>query len=278
MQLGIFAKTFAVTGASASLKAVREAGYATAQFNMACLGGPSMPNSISRSTCEEIATASQETGVTVAAVSGTYNMIHPNETVRAAGLERLGALIKAAPAMGTKLVTLCTGTRDPNDQWAAHPDNSSPEAWRDLLTEMSKALELAEAFQVDLGIEPELANVVSSPLQARRLIDELGSHRLRIVLDPANLFEREEASQIRSTIEEAVDLLADRIAMAHAKDRDGNGGFVAAGSGVIDFLHFIRRLAAAGFNGPLVTHGLSEAEAPRVAAFLRRKLESEGLA
>ncbi len=57
--------------------------------------------------------------------------------------------------------------------------------------------------------------------------------------------------------------------MAHAKDRAPDGSFTTAGKGVIDFPHFIACLRAAGFDGPLVTHGLSAAEAPEVARFLR---------
>jgi putative intracellular protease/amidase len=37
---------------------------------------------------------------------------------------------------------------------------------------------------------------------------------------------------------------------------------------VIDFAHFFGCLRAAGFDGDLVTHGLTAAEAPGVAAFL----------
>ena len=91
--------------------------------------------------------------------------------------------------MGTRLVTLCTGTRDPADPWRAHPDNGTPEAWRDLTASMETAIAAAEASDVYLGIEPELANVVSSAEAARRLIDEMKSPRLRIVIDAANLFE-----------------------------------------------------------------------------------------
>jgi sugar phosphate isomerase/epimerase len=68
------------------------------------------------------------------------------------------------------------------------------------------------------------------------------------------------------------DQLGDRIAMAHAKDRDATGGFVAAGHGVVDFAHFIGRLRAVGFAGDLVTHGLTATEAPGVAAFLAETL------
>jgi sugar phosphate isomerase/epimerase len=269
MQIGIFAKTFAATGAQPSLSAARGAGYDVAHFNMAVTGSAAMPETIDAATCAEIATASRGTGVAIVGLSGTYNMIHPDPAVRADGLARLATLLAAAPAMGTRLVTLCTGTRHPTDQWAHHPDNASAEAWSDLIAEMTKALGLADAHGVDLGIEPELANVVSSPNLARKLIDELGSPRIKIVLDPANLFERASAAESRRIVEWAVDLLSDRIAMAHAKDRRAGGSFATAGSGIVDFRHFVRMLRAAGFDGPLVTHGLSEAEAPGVAAFLR---------
>ncbi len=58
--------------------------------------------------------------------------------------------------------------------------------------------------------------------------------------------------------------------MAHAKDRDPEGGFATAGQGVVDFPCFVDRLRHAGFDGDLVTHGLTAAEAPGVAAFLSR--------
>jgi len=272
MEIGIFAKTFAVQSALASLTAAREAGYAVVQFNMAVLGGASMPETIAPATCAEIAAASAQSGVAVAAVSGTYNMIHPDKAVRDDGFARLATLIRAAPRMGIRLVTLCTGTRHATDQWAHHPDNAGAAAWRDLMVEMERAAAIAEECNVDLGVEPELANVVSSAALGRHLIDALGSPRVKIVLDPANLFEIAPAAEARSIIAQAVDLLADRIAMAHAKDRRADGGFAAAGSGVIDFPHFVGKLRAAGFDGPLVTHGLSEAEAPKVASFLHRVL------
>ncbi len=270
MRVGIFAKTFAAQGAEASLLAAQEAGYETVQFNMACLGLPSMPDEIAPIIATEIAKASQSTGVSIAAVSATYNMIHPNVEERRTGMQRLETMMQAAREMGTDLVTLCTGTRDPEDQWRHHADNQSREAWADLLAEMEKAVQLAETYSVNLGIEPELANVVCDAKAAQRLIRDIASPRIRIVLDPANVFEVANEAERRDIIAQAVDLLGDRISMAHAKDRDAAGQFVAAGTGVIDFAHFVSCLKSAGFDGPLVTHGLAEHQAPHVAAFLRK--------
>lgn len=266
MRLGIFAKTFAGTDPLTVMQAARDAGYASVQYNMTCSGLPAMPDAITADQARAVADAARATGLHIAAVSGTYNIIHPDPAVRAMGLRRLGVLIDACATLGTGMVTLCTGTRDADDQWRAHPDNDSPAAWADLMDQMEHACTLAEGAGIILGIEPELANVVSSAAKARLLIDTLQSEALGIVIDPANLFERE--SHHSKIIARAVDLLADRIVMAHAKDRAPDGSFVAAGQGVVDFAALTARLRAAGFDGDLVTHGLDEGDAPAVARFL----------
>jgi len=268
MRLGIFAKTFPGTTPDAVLQQVAAAGYQAAQYNMACSGLSPMPDAISSAQASAVAEAARSSGVAIAAVSGTYNMAHPDPAVRAKGLARLEGLAASAHAMGTALITLCTGTRDPDDQWRLHPDNVTPEAWTDMRAEMVKAVAIAERHNVRLGIEPELSNIVSSAAKARLLIDELQSDRLVVVLDAANLFETEQLDAQRRIIAQSIDVVADRIVMAHAKDRLADGTFVAAGKGVLDYPHYIARLRAAGFDGDLVPHGLDADEAPGVAQFL----------
>jgi sugar phosphate isomerase/epimerase len=269
MQIGIFAKTFPGTEPLGVLSAVRDSGYACAQFNLACCGLPSMPDAVSETTIAAVRSAVEATGVSLVALSGTYNMAHPDIAIRRTGLTQLAVVIETASALSIPLVTLCTGTRDPNDQWAHHPDNGDPSAWADMAAEMSKALGLAERHGVDLGIEPEQANIVTSAHDARRLIDEMGSRRLRIVLDPANLFAQATPAQARTIVQEAIETSAGHIALAHAKDRHGDGRFATPGQGVVDFAHFIARLRSVKFDGPLVTHGLSVSEASGVAGFLK---------
>jgi sugar phosphate isomerase/epimerase len=92
---------------------------------------------------------------------------------------------------------------------------------------------------------------------------------LRIVLDPANLFEQADAAQARAIVADAVERTAGHVAMAHAKDSFTDGHFATAGRGVVDFPDFVARLKATGYDGPLVTHGLSAEEAPGVARFLK---------
>ena len=268
MKLGIFAKTFA-GGPLEVMRAARAAAYDCVQYNMACSGIGALPAEISDQVVANIRAASAETGVAVAALSATYNMIHPDRSKRLAGRESFRAMAARAQEMGTRLMTLCTGSADAEDQWRHHPDNGSAASWAEMMSEFQHLIAIAERHDLLLGIEPELANVIDGAGAARRLIAEAQSDRLRIVLDPANLAEVATPDARREIVAEAVDLLADRIVMAHAKDRHADGSFATAGQGVVDFPDFLARLKAAGFDGALVTHGLQAEEAPGVARFLR---------
>jgi sugar phosphate isomerase/epimerase len=210
--------------------------------------------------------------VSICGVSGTFNMIHPDPDVRRWGLERLDVIARSAHPMGTNLVTLCTGTRDAEDQWRGHPDNATPAAWRDLCVVMTEAIAIADAHDVHLGIEPELANVVSSAALARQLIEDLQSDRLRIVVDPANLFDA--GHRQRRIVSEAIDQLGDLVVVAHAKDRAPDGTITTPGTGLVDFDHYLTELERIGFDGPLVAHGFAGRDATMVARFLGGRLAS----
>jgi sugar phosphate isomerase/epimerase len=272
MQLGIFAKTFDGASPGVVLPQVKAAGFQVAQYNMACSGLAAMPDEISDVVIADIKSAAQASGISLNALSATYNMIHPDMATRESGHRRLVVIAKAAQALDIPLITLCTGTRDAADQWKHHPDNNTSAAWRDLIQSMQTTIVIADRYDVNLGIEPELANIINSAAKARLLIDELKSPRLKIIFDPANLFETESVVEQRRIVSSALELLSSDIAMAHAKDRTTSGEFVAAGTGVLDYPHFLSELKQSGFGSPIVTHGLSAAEAPMVRDFLQREL------
>ena len=178
--------------------------------------------------------------------------------------------------LSAPVITLCTGTRDPADMWRRHVDNDSPSAWRDLLISLGEALAVTEAHGVTLGIEPETANVVGSAQKCRRLLEELKSPHLKVVLDAANLFHPGDLPRMREIVDEAFDLLGPDIVLAHAKEigsdalPDGRG----AGRGVIDWNHYLARLRREQSVGALILHGLNESEVPASVAFLRGKLDT----
>jgi sugar phosphate isomerase/epimerase len=271
--LGIFAKTFPRPTPEANLDAVRGHGLGVVQYNLACAGLPSLPERVEPGLALRIGAAAASRRVALAAVSGTFNMIDPVPERRDTGMRRLARLAGACAELGTKVITLCTGTRDPDDMWRGHPANGRPDAWADLLRAMEQALTIAEYHDLWLAVEPETANAVDSPVKARRLLDELGSPRLKIIIDPANLFHAEDLPRQRAILNAAFDLLGPDVVLAHAKDvRVVNGAVhhVPAGTGVLDYPHYLGLLRH--LPVPLIVHGLAEAEVGKALAFLRGAL------
>ena len=155
------------------MDAVKAYNLTCVQFNLSSAGLPSLPDYPDPAAYDYIQEAMAVRDLTMAAISGTFNMIHPDMKERQHDLQQLGVLAVACQRLGTSVITLCTGTRDPHDKWRFHPDNATPEAWRDLVTSMETALRIAEENHVTLAIEPELSNVVDSASKARQLLDEM---------------------------------------------------------------------------------------------------------
>ena len=273
MRLGIFARTFSRPTVEGVFDAVREHQLDCVQFNMACAGLPTLPDDIAPSLAIRIHEASMSRGTEIAAVSGTYNMAHPDPEARQAGLRRLRTLASACHGMGTSVVTLCTGTRDPENMWRWHPENASSQAWSDLLSSMEAALRIAEEEQITLAFEPERANVVNTAAKGHALLAAMQSSRLKAVIDPANLIVPGDVHQMSQMLDEAFDLLGEYIVIAHAKDRGADDTFQTAGGGILDYDQYVRLLRAAAFDGPFILHGLTEGQIDAALQFLRDKLQ-----
>jgi sugar phosphate isomerase/epimerase len=286
-QIGIFAKHLSRSTPEELFEAVAGYGLNCVQFNAACLGIPTLPDTIDKTLWHRTAQAARSAGVKVVALSATFNLLDENKLRLADNFRRLELLAQGATILGTDLVTLCSGTRYQQDMWTYHPENQSPAAWRDMTDAMQRALDIAIVHDVYLGIEPEVANVVSNAEDAARLIAELDADRIRIIFDPANLY-RPPADPRRDghVITNALLLLSDRVAIAHCKDvadpigkqaahqnHHGLYEHVAAGTGILDYRHYISELKRlVPESVPLILQGLTEEQIPASASFMHERI------
>ena len=139
---------------------------------------------------------------------------------------------------------------------------------------MEEAVLVAEARGATLVFEPEVNNVVDSAEKARQLLDEVPSEHLQVVIDGANLFHEGELPQMQEILNEAFDLLGDDIRLAHAKDleKDGDAGHQAAGTGLLNYDHYLALLQQIGFDGALILHSLEESQVESSVAFIRERI------
>ena len=188
-------------------------------------------------------------------------------------IRRAQRIIQGCRALGTNVVTLCTGTRDRRRHVAAAiPTTTSPRLGPTCSAPSTRLLPVAEAHGVVLGIEPEQANVIDSAVKARRLLDEVKSKQLRIVLDGANLFDPQRLGDMTAVLQEAFDLLGPDIEMVHAKDITGDETKKdqAAGTGKLDWPTYFRLMKSSGFDGPVLLHNLKPSQVATSIRFVCR--------
>lgn len=259
--LAVFAKTYAPEPLPQLLQSVRADGLCHVQFNLSCVGLPTLPATLNASVCDQIRTAHYDAGVTMVALSAMGNIIHPDMTIRQQVINGIHTLIDAAPLLDCRLLTISTGTCHSDDMWAAHPDNHTSQSWATMCQSLRALLPHAEQVGVRLAFEPEAGNVVRTAAQARQLLDELASPALGVVLDVANVLNVDTIDTQRHVIDEALALLAPDIALVHLKELapDGTSGHLAPGQGMIDYRYLRQTLAHMGVRVPQVMHGLPRA-------------------
>ena len=251
---------------------IRQYGYTCTQFAFSSVseseylpgGSIEIPGSISPSTIRAIEKAAQKHDLPLMVINGTFNMAHPDEEIRKTGLQRMKILAQAAQELGVKYISLCSGTFNRDSLWAYSPDNDTDDAWNAMYGTMERAVETAEKYGITLAIESEASNVISTPERARRLMDSIGSDKLKMILDCANLFHRGEAhpENVKSVITHAFEVYGRDIVIAHGKDiREGEGiDFCGTGDGIVDFSLTADLLKQYGYAGDMFLHGIYERE------------------
>lgn len=273
--VGVFARTFPRSSAAEVAQAVAAAGFQVAQFNFSAIGRPTVDPHADPAELSAVTQAFAQRGIAMWGLSATYNTTHPDLQKRTRDTHAAARVIGMSHLLGVRAVTLCTGTRSAQDMWTWHPDNSSPQAWRDLRATLEILIPAAADAGVALGVEPEPANIIADAHHAVRLMHELGNNarHVGIVLDPANLISPSTLARQRQIIDEAFDLLGEHVIGLQAKDMDRRGP-APLGQGEVDWDLIAARTASLRQPVPIIIQDASEQDAARSGAFLRERLVS----
>jgi sugar phosphate isomerase/epimerase len=218
--------------------------------------------------------AYEAVGIGVAALAAYGNLLDPRPERRRQIHERIARLIRMAPELGTELLVTEAGTFHPNDSWADHPHNRTPDAWAELVEVTGQLVLQCERHGVRLAYEPYVNTVLYSAEAAACLAGEIGSPALCFVFDAAGLMTPETLPANREITAAACALLGDRLALAHADDlryEDGRARWLPLGWGDLDASEVFAGLAGAGFDGALIVEHVAEDLLPEAAAFCRER-------
>ncbi len=263
--------------ASYGFEAVQFAFSSIAETDFVPDGEIEIPHPIPMKAITAADRAAIQHNLPIRVINGTFNMAHPDGDVRREGLRRFALLTEAAEALGCPYISLCSGTRNRAHLWTWSAENDSAEAWTDMADTVARAVELAEKRGITLAIESEAANIIDTPENARRIMDETGSDHLKMILDCANLFHKGTAhpANVRETIAHACALYGKDIVIAHGKDiREGDGiDFCGTGLGIVDFGYTVELLRKYNYTGDMFLHGIyDEDDMDRALAHWKRCL------
>lgn len=176
------------------------------------------------------------------AVLGCYlNLANPNPEKLAQITHRYMAHIRFASWMGCGVVGTETGA--PNETYTHVPECHGEEALQTFIKNLRPVVKYAEQMGVVMAIEPVWKHIVCNPARARRVLDEIASPNLQIILDPVNLLDICNYKDQAAIVDEAIEVLGPDVAMVHLKDfvvEENKLVSVGAGLGQMDYTSVIK--------------------------------------
>ena len=158
----------------------------------------------------------EESGLECAVLGCYLNLADPDPERRAQTQEIYKAHLRFAAKIGARVVG--TETYANPESVFADPAPQSEEAFRLLLDSLKPVVRCAEETGAVLAVEPVWSHIISTPERAARMLEELPSDHLQIILDAVNLISPQEAGQAEKTIRKAISLLGERVRILHMKD------------------------------------------------------------
>ena len=161
-----------------------------------------------------------EREIRVGEVPGLFRSLsHPDRHIREAAIAQYKKKIRLVHILGAHCTGFAPGTCNPPDSRVGlHKDNWSEETWQCFIRSTTEIAREAEAYGVTLAAHPMITGPLCSVERMRRLVDEVGSPKVKILLDPVNITSIEAYFDMTGFLNRIFDVLGDDIVAMHAKD------------------------------------------------------------
>ena len=151
------------------------------------------------------------------------------------------------------------------------PYDLQEDVWRTMVATGKELAQLAAAHDATVLFEPYYQGFLTSAKRTRMFLEELGSRRMRVNLDPANLLEVNDLEEMFNQLQPWIDAV-------HAKDRKLHvTKGVVAGAGDLDYLKLVRMAAERTPAAPLVLEYADSKTWRQPLAYLRNVVRQAGL-
>ncbi|MDA0744914.1 MAG: sugar phosphate isomerase/epimerase [bacterium] len=242
------------------------------------------PFETSPARCHRVRDLLADHGVRMYQATGYWQpLLHPDESVRKEAVRTVQAALKMAGHLGARGIDTGPGSMSDVGPWHPHPENWRPKVREQLIKSLRECAKAAEDNQVYLSLEGHVLVVLESAKVSREVLDAVDSPWVRCDMDPANWITLKTVFRTGEAIEEMFDVLGKHIVSGHAKDITITPAHTlhlptcSAGTGMLDFRTYLRRMEALDPEYPLIVEGSGEEELPEASAFLHRTADELGI-
>ena len=243
------------------VRRIREAGYTAAEAP-----GNSM-NNLTDSQIRELHAALKEYDVEFYTIHVWTNLTHPDPEIKERNIQSYITNIEAAERVGVKNIVMHTGGADPKNQDRPHPKNWSRALWEEAVANTKRIIAATPGSKINLGFEAVNSHNNNTPQSHVRLKEDVGSDRVKVTLDPANMFHPGVYFRSTELLNTCFDLLGEDIVCAHAKDISwtsmvpGLSEGSILGEGIMDYEVYLAHLSRMKYPRCLLIEHLRGAEA-----------------
>lgn len=197
------------------------------------------PGLLSPSLAKVIKNGFANEGVSISVLGSYLHLFERDEELRKVNIKRFKEIIRHANYFGAPVVATETG-KLPNSDF-------TEQDWLVLVETVKELVEEAEKWGVIVGIEAAEDHLIDDAVKLKRLLDEIPSSNLGVVLDPGNLVTSNNIHKQDEVIEEMYELLGNKVVAFQAKDclldDENNIKWVPIGKGSLNYELIFKRLS-----------------------------------
>lgn len=222
-------------------------------------------SSLTVDRCRAIADTYRQAGLSLHSLGVYTNLIHPDPAERKANLAYFEAMMVIGGHMGVRTFITEAGHHSPEKPESVEY-HFQETVWRQMVATARELAALAERHNAVVLMEPFFRGFLASAKRTRLFLEEVGSPRIRALLDPANLLEVNDLPEMFGQLGRHIDCL-------HAKDRKLHvDRGVPAGQGDLDYRQFVTLAAQRTPHAPLILEYVGPADYQQALAHLRHTL------
>jgi len=253
-----------------------------------CYHGPGeILDELTAADCDRVNDLYDDLGLELAQFGIGYRecLFDPDGTVRDRVVRTIQRGLEVGSALRAHNVLIRTGSLNPRGSYDPASENHEPGRLEVLIDTLSRVVDKAEEEGMTVVVETHALTIMGSPEINRQVIDDVGSDRLRVVMDFVNHFQS--LAQVYDSTERLnhiFDVMGPISTVAHIKDISVEPGFVihmneeVPGAGELDLVTAVRRWEALHPDGYMLVEHLPEDKIPTAVANVRRIAAEAGVA